>query len=89
MPLPGRVHGAALLTSVIDDATKISLYIADCMRLGIRTLPPDVNRSGQSLHAGEGRAIRFGLLAIKNLGKGFIAAILEEREKKRRIYELL
>ena len=71
---------AALLTSVIDDATKISLYIADCMRLGIRTLPPDVNRSGQSFTP-EGRAIRFGLLAIKNLGKGFIAAILEEREK--------
>lgn len=71
---------AALLTSVIDDADKIALYIGDCLRLGLRTLPPDVNLSGLSFTP-EGRGIRFGLLAIKNLGKGFIASILEERRK--------
>ncbi|HIU34998.1 MAG TPA: DNA polymerase III subunit alpha [Candidatus Fimenecus excrementigallinarum] len=69
---------AALLTSILDDADKIALYIGDCLRLGLRTLPPDVNRSAHAFTP-EGRGIRFGLLAIKNLGKGFIASILEER----------
>lgn len=69
---------SVLLTNVIDDAAKISTYIADCSRMGIRTLPPHVNRSMLAFMPEE-KAIRFGLLAIKNLGKGFIASIVEER----------
>lgn len=72
---------SALLTSVIDDTAKISAYIADCTRMGIRVLPPNVNESLHSFAPNADGAIRFGLLAIKNLGKGFIRMITEEREK--------
>ena len=71
---------SALLTSVIDDSAKISAYIADCTRMGIRVLPPNVNESLHSFSPSKDGAIRFGLLAIKNLGKGFIRMITEERE---------
>lgn len=70
---------AGLLTSVLDDFTKVALYIAECGRLGIKVLPPSVNESftGFTVHD---NIIRFGLLAIKNLGTAFIGRIIEERE---------
>ena len=69
---------AATLTSVLDFSPKVAAYIAECQRLGIKVLPPHVNESesGFSVHEG---SIRFGLLAIKNLGRGFIRVILEKR----------
>lgn len=72
---------SALLTSVIDDTAKISAYIADCTRMGIRVLPPHVNESLLAFSPNGDGAIRFGLSAIKNLGKGFIRTITEERDK--------
>lgn len=72
---------SALLTSVIDDVSKISAYIADCTRMAIRVLPPSVNESVLAFSPTGDGAIRFGLLAIKNLGKGFIHMITEERTK--------
>ncbi|MGN0570598.1 MAG: DNA polymerase III subunit alpha [Candidatus Fimenecus sp.] len=72
---------SALLTSVIDDTAKISAYIADCTRMGIRVLPPNVNESGHAFSPTGDGAIRFGLSAIKNLGKGFIRLITAEREQ--------
>ncbi len=71
---------AALLTSVLDSAAKVSGYIAECSRLHIPVLPPQVNESGEGFTVSEGR-IRFGLLAVKNLGRGFIQGILEERKR--------
>ena len=71
---------AALLTSVLDDFNKIALYIAECNRLGIRILPPSVNESAEYFSAGD-KEIRFGLLAIKNLGLGMISKIIREREQ--------
>lgn len=71
---------AALLSSVIENSAKIAGYIGECARLGIRVLPPHVNFSENSFTAADG-AIRFGLLAIKNLGRGFIRTILEERQQ--------
>jgi DNA polymerase-3 subunit alpha len=71
---------AALLTSVIGNSDKVGLYIEECKRMGIPVYPPDVNKS-QLKFAEEGEGIRFGLLAVKNLGEGAIAAILQEREK--------
>ncbi|MBR2590939.1 MAG: DNA polymerase III subunit alpha [Clostridia bacterium] len=71
---------AALLTSVLDDFNKISIYISECNRLGIRILPPSVNESAEYFTAGE-KEIRFGLLAIKNLGLGIIGKIIAERQK--------
>lgn len=70
---------SALLTSVIDDTTKIAAYIADCTRMGIRVLPPSVNESVLAFAPTDRGEIRFGLLAIKNLGKGFIRTITEAR----------
>jgi DNA polymerase-3 subunit alpha len=70
---------AALLTSVLDDETKVVKYIDDCMRRNIRVLPPHVNVSVHNF-VSDGKTIRFGLLAIKNLGTGFIQTIIDERK---------
>lgn len=70
---------AALLTSVLDNATKVSDYIEDCKRNNIKILPPNVNMSNKTFTVGEGRTIMFGLLAIKNLGHDFIDTIINER----------
>ncbi len=69
---------AATLTSVLDSSTKVSLYISECTRLGIKVLAPSVNSSFEGFTVKNG-AIRFGLLAIKNLGRGFIRTIINER----------
>lgn len=70
---------AALLTSVLENAGKVSGYIAECSRLHISVLPPHVNESLEGFTVADGR-IRFGLLAVKNLGRGFIKGILAERQ---------
>ena len=70
---------AALLTSVLDNNNKLSAYIAECIRLDIRVLPPHVNQSGMGFTV-VGKDIRFGLLAVRNLGRGFIASLIEERK---------
>jgi len=71
---------AALLTSVLDDEGKVVKYIDDCMKRNIRVLPPHVNESFHNF-VSDGKTIRFGLLAIKNLGNGFIQTILDERKQ--------
>jgi DNA polymerase-3 subunit alpha len=70
---------AATLTSVLDSSAKVSNYIAEASRLGIRVLAPSVNSSFEGFTVKNG-AIRFGLLAIKNLGRGFIKTIIDNRE---------
>lgn len=70
---------AALLTSVLDNTGKVIEYIAECSRIGVRVLPPDVNISGEGFTV-NGEEIRFGLLAIKNIGRGFIHELITERE---------
>ena len=55
-------------------------YIAECERLGIRVLPPSVNESGVGFTTEGERDIRFGLLAVKNLGRGFIEELIRQRE---------
>ena len=73
-----REYMSALLTSVLDSAGKISAYINDCNKMGIKVLPPDINESVVGF-APSGQHIRFGLLAIKNVGLNFIHAALSER----------
>jgi DNA polymerase-3 subunit alpha len=75
-----REYMAGLLTSVLDNTNKLSAYIAECMRLGIRVLPPHVNQSGVGFTVSE-KDIRFGLLAVRNLGKGFILRLLQDRKE--------
>jgi DNA polymerase-3 subunit alpha len=72
---------AGLLTSVADDKDKAAIYLADCRRLGITVLPPDVNESQQNFSA-VGGDIRFGLAAVRNVGTGVVASILAAREEK-------
>ncbi|MFV0401273.1 MAG: DNA polymerase III subunit alpha [Oscillospiraceae bacterium] len=74
-----KEYMAALLTSVLDSTTKVTDYIAEAKKMGIEVLPPDVNESYSGFTV-VGDRIRFGLLAVKNLGRGFIAALIEERE---------
>jgi DNA polymerase-3 subunit alpha len=71
---------AALMTSVLDSATKISGYIAECKELGIPVLPPDINHSDDNFSV-EGEAIRFGLGAVKNVGHGLIRSVASKREE--------
>lgn len=70
----------ASLISTIEDSTKINQYIENCRQMGIRRLPPDVNKSFDTFSVENG-AIRFGLTAIKNVGRSFILHLVEEREK--------
>ncbi len=70
---------AALLTSVLDDSGKISLYTEECKRLAIRVLAPSVNDSVADFTAKDNN-ISFGLLAVKNLGSQLIEKLIRERE---------
>ena len=74
-----REYMAALLTSVLDNSDKVAGYISECKDCGIALLPPDINRSADRFTVEEG-GIRFGLVAIKNIGRGFIQAVMRERE---------
>ena len=70
----------ALLTSVLGNAPKIAEYIGEAHGRGIRVLPPDINESRVHFHVHDGH-IRFGLLALKNVGIHFVEQIMAEREK--------
>ncbi|MFK5645143.1 DNA polymerase III subunit alpha [Ornithinimicrobium sp. LYQ121] len=72
---------AALLTSVGDDKDKTALYLAECRRMGIAVLPPDVNESVDNF-AAVGEDIRFGLSAVRNVGHNVVAAVVGAREAK-------
>ena len=71
---------AALMTSVIDNSAKAAEYLLHCKELGISVLPPDIN-VGQGEFTAEGNAVRYGLYAIKSLGRPVIDSIIGERKK--------
>ena len=71
---------AALMTSVLGTSTKVAGYIAECKEMGIETLPPDINRSDDHFTV-EGKNIRFGLGAVKNVGRGLIRTIAANRRE--------
>ena len=73
-----KEYMAALMTSVLDSAAKISGYIAECKELNIPVLPPDLNHSDDHFTV-EGNAIRFGLGAVKNVGHGLIRMLVSKR----------
>ncbi|MBR2337942.1 MAG: DNA polymerase III subunit alpha, partial [Clostridia bacterium] len=74
-----KEYMAALLTSVLDSG-KVAGYIGECERLRIRVLPPSVNESVSAFTVA-GDHVRFGLLAVKNLGRGLIQELVAEREE--------
>ncbi len=77
-----RQYFSALLTSVLGSQTKVAEYIAEASTRGIRVLPPDINESRMHFST-DGGNIRFGLLALKNIGPQFLTQILEERKRGR------
>lgn len=72
---------AALMTSVIENPGKVAEYILSCRQMGIEILPPDINK-GEWAFSVDGKAIRYGLSAIKSIGRNVIEAIVEERNKR-------
>ena len=78
---------AALLTSVMETTDKVPFYINECKRMGIKVLPPDVNESNENFIISNGN-IRFGLAAVKNVGKGAIQAIIAAREEEGKFISL-
>ena len=74
-----REYMAALLTSVLDNSPKVAEYTSDCRDIGIKLLPPDVNESDADFTVA-GANLRFGLVAIKNIGRSFIAELMVERQ---------
>ncbi|MFH1259778.1 MAG: DNA polymerase III subunit alpha [Elusimicrobiota bacterium] len=78
---------AALLTSEMNDTAKVVEYTKECENMGIKVLPPDVQKSFLSFTL-EGEALSFGLLAVKNIGQGAIESIIATREKDGRFKSL-
>lgn len=72
---------AALLSSVADNGSKVNEYINECKRIGVSVLPADIRYSFNEFKV-EASGIRFGLLAVRNLGKNVINAIVSERENE-------
>ena len=75
---PGE-YMAAQLSSVLDNTDKVIEYIGECQKMGLKVLGPDVNKS-ESGFIWDGEGVRFGLLAVKNLGRGIIRDIISERQ---------
>ena len=75
-----KQYMAALMTSVLDSAAKVSGYISECKDMGIPVLPPDINHSSDNFSV-EGEAIRFGLGAVKNVGRGLIRSMVAKRNE--------
>ena len=74
-----REFMAALMTSIMDNVTKVSEYILACRNMGIGILPPDINE-GVSGFSVSGNSIRYGLSAIKSVGRAVVDVIISERE---------
>ncbi len=72
---------AALLSSVLGAPEKVAKYSAECKRMGIKILPPDINKSHSGFTVSDNN-IRFGLAVIKNVGAGVIDAVCAERERR-------
>lgn len=78
---------AALMTSVMDNPSKVSEYIYSCRQMGIQILPPDINE-GEGSFSVSGTDIRYGLSAIKGLGRPVIDAIVNERDENGKFLNL-
>lgn len=78
-----KQYMAALMTSVLDSSVKISEYIAECRAMGIAVLPPDLNESNDNFTVVPD-GIRFGLAAVKNIGRGFIQKVCANRAQEGR-----
>ena len=78
---------AALLTNEVGNTDKVVMYISECRDMGIKVLPPDINESMSHFYSTEGN-IRFGLLAVRNVGDGAITSLIEYRKKNGRFRDI-
>lgn len=78
----------AILTAESHDLEKVAEIVRECNNMGIQVLPPSVNESFEQFTYVDENTIRFGLLAIKNVGHGIVTAIIEEREKNGKYQDL-
>jgi DNA polymerase-3 subunit alpha len=78
---------AALLTSVKDDKDARPKYLGSCRRMAITVLPPDVNESDSDFTPSDGKAIRYGLSAVRNVGEQVVEAIIAARREKGRFVD--
>ncbi len=76
-----REYYAALLTSVLDNTSKLAEYISECSKQSIKVLPPDINTGNMYFHV-RGNDIIYGLLAVKSVGKQFVASVIAERTER-------
>ncbi len=74
---------AALLSSELGNTSKMAQYINDAEKLGIKLIPPDINESGVSFTVSDDGNIRYGLLALKNVGESYVRSIISERKNGR------
>jgi len=75
-----KEYMAALLSSVLGQPESVALYAAECREMGINLLPPDINES-DAMFAVSGSDLRYGLVAVKNIGRGFIKEVVAERDE--------
>ena len=75
-----REFMAALMSSVLDNPAKVAEYTAECKAMGIRLLPPDINES-EDMFTVSGDHIRYGLVAVKGIGRGLIRGVMAERAR--------
>ncbi len=75
-----KEYMAALMTSVLDVSTKVAEYISVAREMGLAVLPPDINQSMDGFSV-DGEGVRFGLSAVKNVGRGFVRNLVAERER--------
>ena len=80
---------ASLLTSIMGNNDKVALYIKECRNMNIEILPPDINQSLVNFTVVDGKAIRFGLAAVKNVGEKAIKSIIEERKRNSKFTSFL
>ncbi len=80
---------ASLLTSIMGNNDKVALYIKECRNMNIEILPPDINQSLVNFTVVGGKAIRFGLAAIKNVGEKAIKSIIDEHKRNSNFTSLL
>ena len=79
---------AALLSRNLADIKQITLYMSECMRMGIRVLGPDINESRRNFSSNKAGDVRFGLAAVKGVGEAAVDSIIEERERNGRFKDI-
>jgi len=75
-----QIYMAALLSSILGSPEGVAKYTSDCRSMGITLLPPDINES-EAMFTVSGNDLRYGLVAVKNIGRGFINEVTKEREE--------